>query len=396
MALTASIRQAHRTELALNWQALVTMHLYRQEQVLANSSPHKKEVADIVAWPASQVSIALGPLHMPSMVLQVIQALLAYIHEAPKAGLELSWWVLIVMCLLGQEAPSLEHLSSFKRHFENGSLRPHLGANGFRPLAQEFFSPSPLPQSAQTSSVSSFLPALSPSVDSVAESSISSSRRNSLWYRSWTFSAQAASGSAGSSQISPGLSASVHHPSGSTTSSLGSSVQGALQSTFSGQSSDSTSLIEYLWPESFRLFQTFPKLPCYRTILFIGQGLRDCHVLLFCGQIEACNELYKPISNAVTLIFRGSKDMANVGHRLFMTILIPDSLKILLHVLETAPSTTADLKSAVETLLIFAIGLFTACEPPLVLLHYHPVYSYTVPGMLNTTDVSIRRVQHHL
>ncbi len=101
------------------------------------------------------------------------------------------------------------------------------------------------PQSAQTSSVS-FLPALSPSVDSVAQSSISSSRRNSVFGTGLgpsKLSAQAASGSAVSSQISPGLSASVHHPSGSMTSSLGSSVQGALQGTFSGQSSDSTSLI---------------------------------------------------------------------------------------------------------------------------------------------------------
>ncbi len=99
------------------------------------------------------------------------------------------------------------------------------------------------PQSAQTSRVSTFLPALSPSV---AQSSISSSRRTSVFDTGFgpsKLSAQAASGSTVRSQISPGLSDSIHHPSGSIISSLGSSVQGALQGTFSGQSSDSTSLI---------------------------------------------------------------------------------------------------------------------------------------------------------
>ncbi len=102
------------------------------------------------------------------------------------------------------------------------------------------------PQSAQTSRVSTFLPALSPSVDSVAQSSISSSRRTSVFDTGFgpsKLSAQAASGSTVRSQISPGLSDSIHHPSGSMISSLGSSVQGALQGTFSGQSSDPMSLI---------------------------------------------------------------------------------------------------------------------------------------------------------
>ncbi len=99
------------------------------------------------------------------------------------------------------------------------------------------------PQSAQTSRVSTFLPALSPSV---AQSSISSSRRTSVFDTGFgpsKLSAQAVSGSTVRSQISPGLSDSINHPSGSMISSLGSSVQGALQGTFSGQSSDSTSLI---------------------------------------------------------------------------------------------------------------------------------------------------------
>ncbi|XP_016313580.1 mucin-19-like [Sinocyclocheilus anshuiensis] len=100
------------------------------------------------------------------------------------------------------------------------------------------------PQSSQTSSGSSFLPALSPSVDSVAQgsqSSISSPLRISSFFgvgqRPSKLSAPAASGSQIHSQISPGLSASVQHPSDSMTSSLGSSVQGALQGIFSGQSS---------------------------------------------------------------------------------------------------------------------------------------------------------------
>uniref|UniRef100_A0A8C1R0U7 Hornerin-like n=1 Tax=Cyprinus carpio TaxID=7962 RepID=A0A8C1R0U7_CYPCA len=103
---------------------------------------------------------------------------------------------------------------------------------------------SSFPQSSQISSGSSFLPALSPSVDSVAQSSISSSQRTSSFFgtglRPSKLSAQAVSGSAIGSQISPGLSASVHQPSGSMTSSPGSSVPGALQGMFSGQSSDST------------------------------------------------------------------------------------------------------------------------------------------------------------
>ncbi|XP_016415112.1 hornerin-like isoform X1 [Sinocyclocheilus rhinocerous] len=100
------------------------------------------------------------------------------------------------------------------------------------------------PQSSQTSSGSSFLPALSPSVDSVArgsQSSISSPLRISSFFgvgqQPSKLSAPAASGSQIHSQISPGLSASVQHPSDSMTSSLGSSVQGALQGIFSGQSS---------------------------------------------------------------------------------------------------------------------------------------------------------------
>ncbi|XP_016295233.1 A-agglutinin anchorage subunit [Sinocyclocheilus anshuiensis] len=102
---------------------------------------------------------------------------------------------------------------------------------------------SSFPQSSQTSSGSSFLPALSPSV---AQSSVSSSRRTLSFFGTGLgpskLSAQAASGST-ISQISPGLSASVNQPPNSMTSSLGSSVQGALQGIFSGQSSDSTSLI---------------------------------------------------------------------------------------------------------------------------------------------------------
>ncbi|XP_016123414.1 cell wall protein AWA1-like isoform X2 [Sinocyclocheilus grahami] len=88
---------------------------------------------------------------------------------------------------------------------------------------------SSFPQSSQTSSGSSFLPALNPSV---AQSSISSSRRTLSFFGTGLgpskLPAQAASGST-ISQIAPGLSASVNQPSGSMTSSLGSSVQGALQ-----------------------------------------------------------------------------------------------------------------------------------------------------------------------
>uniref|UniRef100_A0A673LIN9 Zgc:111868 n=1 Tax=Sinocyclocheilus rhinocerous TaxID=307959 RepID=A0A673LIN9_9TELE len=97
------------------------------------------------------------------------------------------------------------------------------------------------PQSSQTSSGSTFLPALSPSVAQGSQSSISSPLRISSFFgvgqRPSKLSAPAASGSQIHSQISPGLSASVQHPSDSMTSSLGSSVQGALQGIFSGQSS---------------------------------------------------------------------------------------------------------------------------------------------------------------
>ncbi|KAL0179042.1 hypothetical protein M9458_024484, partial [Cirrhinus mrigala] len=93
------------------------------------------------------------------------------------------------------------------------------------------------PQSSQTSSGTSFLQSLSPSVDSLAQSSSSSSRRASSFFgvglRPSKLSAQAASGSTTSSQLSPALSASFQHPSDSMTSSLGSSVQGTSQGAFS-------------------------------------------------------------------------------------------------------------------------------------------------------------------
>ncbi len=206
MALTASIHQAPRAELALNWQALVTMHLDRQEvpllmahlstskvplpsmclllwvqkclctvkvpqvdpclngslplgghkvfrplvqwhhgvalhskapripvgslpqqYVLANFPLQKKKVADTVACLASlkvpQLGIALGPLHMPSVVpplnflanLQVSQALLACMHQAPRAELALNWQALVTVHLDRQEVPLLmAHLCGCK------------------------------------------------------------------------------------------------------------------------------------------------------------------------------------------------------------------------------------------------------------------------------------------
>ncbi|XP_016091471.1 mucin-19-like isoform X1 [Sinocyclocheilus grahami] len=109
---------------------------------------------------------------------------------------------------------------------------------GFQTSATAVHQSRSSPQSSQTSSGSSFLPALSPSVDHVAQSSISSPLRISSFFGvGQRLSALAASGSRIHSQISPGPSASVQHPSDSMTSSLGSSVQGALQGIFSGQSS---------------------------------------------------------------------------------------------------------------------------------------------------------------
>ncbi|XP_048027037.1 mucin-12-like [Megalobrama amblycephala] len=96
-------------------------------------------------------------------------------------------------------------------------------SQGFQASGTAVSQSSSSPQTPQFSSAS-VMPALSPPVDSVAQSSQSFSsviRRNT----------------------SPGLFASVQHPTDSMTSSLGSNVQAASQGMFSGQSSDSTSVI---------------------------------------------------------------------------------------------------------------------------------------------------------
>ncbi|KAK9965896.1 hypothetical protein ABG768_004961 [Culter alburnus] len=93
-------------------------------------------------------------------------------------------------------------------------------SQGFQASGTAVSQSSSSSQTPQFSSAS-VMPALSPPVNSVAQSSSSVIRR----------------------QMSPGLFASVQHPTDSMTSSLGSNVQAASQGMFSGQSSDSTSVI---------------------------------------------------------------------------------------------------------------------------------------------------------
>ncbi|XP_051770881.1 platelet binding protein GspB [Ctenopharyngodon idella] len=123
-------------------------------------------------------------------------------------------------------------------------------SQGFQASGTAVSQSSSSPQTPQFSSGSSIMPALSPPVDSVAQSSqssISNSWRtpslSGVGLQPSMPSSQTASGSVIRRQMSPGLFASVQHPPDSVTSSLGSNVQAASQGMFSGQSSDSTSVL---------------------------------------------------------------------------------------------------------------------------------------------------------